>query len=81
MKRVVILTIEVIIIGIATGVLLKGVYSAGWEDIKQECREQALTNQIAYKDTEYAGLDFYQFCIDNIRYSSPLNRPHQDDEK
>lgn len=38
------------------------------------CQEMAKKNQKDYENTEFKHMDFYQSCIDNIKYTSPLFR-------
>lgn len=41
---------------------------------KEICRDLGGQLQKESKGTEYEELDFYQMCVDNIRYTSPLKR-------
>lgn len=41
---------------------------------KITCQEMAIKNKYDYRNTEFKNFDFYKSCIDNVRYTSPLNR-------
>lgn len=38
------------------------------------CKELAIIRAREYEGTEYAGLDFYKSCIENVIYANPYNQ-------
>ena len=44
------------------------------KDTISTCQQMAIKNKYDYRNTEFKNFDFYKSCIDNVRYTSPLNR-------
>mgnify|MGYP001569343759 CR=1 FL=1 len=38
------------------------------------CRQGEAITKPAFVGTQFEGFDFYQSCLDNIRYANPMNR-------
>lgn len=41
---------------------------------KLVCQQMSIENKYNYRNTEFKDMDFYKSCIDNVLYTSPLNR-------